>query len=467
MTGLWCSGIPASKEDFNRRFPPEALAAARREIFQIKMASPDLIKVGPEGYIHGYICVRPPCGAKEPDKISAKDLSIRRDGVVVHRPSGYSVGRIDRDDDGKYVASHVPGGTTKHSKRDGALSAIAGRHNAAHREKNAEEEPKAKPEVKVPEKVPAPGGKKKPADMSDDELAEENERLNRHAKEFGVPRKGGAAAHYHEVKQEILDRKAHAARSSWMNKKPENATEAKLQDAMKSGIKTDKTPDVEGVQSNTHILTFNDGSKWVRKDLGNSPMSSENIEFNIDKEVLASKVSTALGAGAPEVIKMGPSEIYMPFVNGHAAAAATQPGGEAWQSAEDDDKYFSKLINSPEGQKIGLLDMLIGESDRHYGNVMITSGGKPVPIDHNDSWGMVNADGSLAYSSPFAAQLEQKVKAGKSPFSAADISAAEGRIKALKPEFDKVHEADFGMSGNQLYDLTMKRIAKLKKQIGG
>ena len=60
----------------------------------------DLVKVGPEGYIHGYICVRPPCGPK----YKQTELDKKK-GLVLH--NGEKIGRVpSKDADGKYSAVH-------------------------------------------------------------------------------------------------------------------------------------------------------------------------------------------------------------------------------------------------------------------------------------------------------------------------------------------------------------------------
>lgn len=93
-----------------------------------KFYVPDLVKVGPEGYIHGYICVRPPCGEK-PGHVKAADLAVQRDGGIVHRQSGWAIGHVARDG-GKFVAHHADGHQTSHDSRTAALKAVARRHNS-------------------------------------------------------------------------------------------------------------------------------------------------------------------------------------------------------------------------------------------------------------------------------------------------------------------------------------------------
>lgn len=90
----------------------------------------DLVKVGAEGYIHGYICVRPPCGKKTPGHISASELSVAKDGTVVHKPSGYAVGKVKKTGS-SWTPEHASGTMTPKARdtRSQALSAIVRHHN--------------------------------------------------------------------------------------------------------------------------------------------------------------------------------------------------------------------------------------------------------------------------------------------------------------------------------------------------
>jgi hypothetical protein len=76
--------------------PPAGTARSVKK----RVALADLIKVGPEGYIHGYICVRPPCGPRY-----AQAEVDKRKGTVSH--AGVKIGKVpSKDADGKYSAIH-------------------------------------------------------------------------------------------------------------------------------------------------------------------------------------------------------------------------------------------------------------------------------------------------------------------------------------------------------------------------
>jgi hypothetical protein len=82
-----CSGIPATMEAFIRRFGEprtaqqiaDSLEKSTAVPFSVYNAldgvNPALVKVGKEGYIHGWICVRPPCGADDKAKLTEQSSS--------------------------------------------------------------------------------------------------------------------------------------------------------------------------------------------------------------------------------------------------------------------------------------------------------------------------------------------------------------------------------------------------------
>jgi hypothetical protein len=118
----------ADKKEILDAIDPAAKKNARVTLTVSELA--ELVKIGgPEGYIHGYVCVRPPCG-KEPEKIKPADLAVQRDGGVVHRPSGYAVGHVAKDETGKWTASHADGAKTTHGSRSNALKTVARRYNS-------------------------------------------------------------------------------------------------------------------------------------------------------------------------------------------------------------------------------------------------------------------------------------------------------------------------------------------------
>ncbi|MFC6938241.1 hypothetical protein ACFQHO_53490 [Actinomadura yumaensis] len=111
-------------------------------------------------------------------------------------------------------------------------------------------------------------------------------------------------------------------------------------------------------------VTFNNGSIAVRK------VVHEPVEA--DMEVLTSWLGRTIGARVPAVHQTGPTEIYMELVPGVPAAQVFTSRAEA-----------EPLITSPEGLKIGLLDILANNRDRNYGNWLVHQGRLSGGIDHS------------------------------------------------------------------------------------
>lgn len=71
---------------------------------KVKVQLASLVKVGPEGYIHGYICVRPPCGDYEEAVHETRTGKVAHDGQLIGRQlkkddgdAGYSVAHVSAD----------------------------------------------------------------------------------------------------------------------------------------------------------------------------------------------------------------------------------------------------------------------------------------------------------------------------------------------------------------------------------
>jgi hypothetical protein len=165
--------------------------------------------------------------------------------------------------------------------------------------------------------------------------------------------------------------------------------------ARKAGL----DPDAFGNSAQTSIVTFGNGSQWIRK----RGLDADEMH----REVLVSQISGVLGAGAPPVIlrddstplspqeqeraELGiigprgrPQEMWEPLVP-HAAVAAGlvgDPDDLSYDEIDPDDMY-----HSTQGAKIGILDTIADNYDRHPGNWMVqhddaTGQDTPVPIDH-------------------------------------------------------------------------------------
>jgi hypothetical protein len=100
---------------------------------KIKLQIADLAKVGPEGYIHGYICVRPPCGPKYKEAVRES-----HGGKTVNPVTGHVLGRDlkkEPGDAGYRIKYHAPGAKKgeilngQYASRQDAAKAAALTHN--------------------------------------------------------------------------------------------------------------------------------------------------------------------------------------------------------------------------------------------------------------------------------------------------------------------------------------------------
>ena len=130
---------PVSKLSHRDTIPVFSRITANGKVM-IRLA--DLVKVGPEGYIHGYICVRPPCGQagyREPRRESHGGKTVARIGLPdTDWGEDTVIGRdLKREsgDPGYKIRYHSPNGGKgvalrgQYASRQDASKAVAVYHN--------------------------------------------------------------------------------------------------------------------------------------------------------------------------------------------------------------------------------------------------------------------------------------------------------------------------------------------------
>jgi hypothetical protein len=173
-----------------------------------------------------------------------------------------------------------------------------------------------------------------------------------------------------------------------------------------AGREVYREPLAGGDMASTQQVTFEspDGAHWPvvhkRYNLGNSSVT-------VAKEVLAAHIGRALGARTP-VSVVDPYDfqaIYMEFLEGETAfeRAGGDPvsGDYDWESI---DEVLEEHVHN--GRRLGLLDLLLGNRDRHEGNWMVLDDGTVAGIDHSHVDLEGDREGLESYwsnSSPFAA----------------------------------------------------------------
>lgn len=370
--------------------------------YKIRLA--DLVKVGPEGYIHGWICVRPPCGAYiEPfrdthggrviHQAAGKMRVIGRDMKKLSGDAGYRI-RYQDPETGEKVTL---GG--QYASRADAAKAVALYHNARVLEHEARQRliGDAREHTMSAREALEHGHHNEAARLLS-RVASENilpvdimshtEDLSRALRASPLPVNEPDARPLTPSEQHFAD-VTHAARQ---------ATREQLQHALESGVEKRAVPRVRGSIGATSIITFNDGSKWVRKDLSGFHADADEI----NREEAASLVARALGTPAPDIINASVIPGFMPYDDIHPdlTGSPVNPAhdqvlmmpfihGKTFIESGDDSSDLMRAGDTKAGselRKVALLDKIIANRDRHDGNIMIDGDDNVYPIDHGFSW---------------------------------------------------------------------------------
>ncbi|MES0837450.1 hypothetical protein, partial [Nocardiopsis tropica] len=196
----------------------------------------------------------------------------------------------------------------------------------------------------------------------------------------------------------------------------------------------------------TELVQFGDGTLAVHKvtedtDFTQDPASNpeyvenalESARQRADAEHLASLVGRAIGAHVPGVYRVGPHELYMHYMDG--SSGATQH-----------DHPRPELTRTVSGLRLGLLDILIANSDRNPGNLLYTDEGAVVGIDHGSGWVIEENEpyapadlGGLAHTDTMETYYDFEDNQWiANPLTARDVRRLERALSALHPEFARL-----------------------------
>jgi hypothetical protein len=210
---------------------------------------------------------------------------------------------------------------------------------------------------------------------------------------------------------------------------PDTPGQAALRQSLESGASgSPLAPQASGAQAYTTVVPLADGSKAVRK----ARMDPEDA----DREELSARVSDVLGAGAPAVIREAPGQVAMSYVDGVPGARWMKDQGlDAEGLDAEHEAVLAGAGRTEAGLRIGALDWLTRNTDRHAYNWMVTADGTPVPIDHGNTFdGTDLADFGIP-DSPFKEALRD---APERAFSDSDLSAWRAGLQDLAPEFSRL-----------------------------
>ena len=180
-----------------------------------------------------------------------------------------------------------------------------------------------------------------------------------------------------------------------------------------------------GATGTVHKITFEDGTKTVRK----RPSSFEDRSgpVQLDAEELANLVAEAVGARSRAMYRSSPGEIYMEFVDGDLGVMSGR-------------RVIEAAAVTPQGRRLGLLDSLIANDDRNDENFFVDPDDPSalVGIDHALSWWGIASDlpgegggSGPGNVGPFAGQF----MAQSNPLTAAEYDEIRPRLAGLRPQF--------------------------------
>jgi len=150
-----------------------------------------------------------------------------------------------------------------------------------------------------------------------------------------------------------------------------------------------------GQTAQTRLLTFS-GPGEAKRVVHKRMMDWEDdAESMAAAEVVSAQIGRILGARVPVTI-IDPDD-------SHAVYMEHLPGDTAWV-AEGYGVDIDALHNTGEGRRLGLLDLLIMNQDRHGGNWLVAARGEVAGIDHGladlsggaGNWG--NVESPFAYT---------------------------------------------------------------------
>lgn len=203
--------------------------------------------------------------------------------------------------------------------------------------------------------------------------------------------------------------------------------QAALDRSVRSGLES-QTPLAGGIIGDTRRVQLGDGTEAIYKR-AKKPVGPWSPEAQTDAEGLASLVAEAVGVRAPAVKQASPTELYMEVMPGTSAAA------QGIQNAP------IEITDADDGLKMGLLDVLLNNSDRHTGNWML-DGEEIAAIDH----GFAFMPGTQRWmSSPFTDRYLDSTRMVNptSPLSPSDISYVRQRLEQIKPQFEAMGRGDW------------------------
>lgn len=204
-----------------------------------------------------------------------------------------------------------------------------------------------------------------------------------------------------------------------------------------------------GVMADTQLVRFSDGTQAVYKLAKDS--SGIPAVHQQDAEELGALVARATGVQAPEVLRLSRTEIYMTHLEGRIAD-------------ELEDAAVVALRAGDEGLRLGLSDLLMGNTDRNGGNLLVHDG-RIAAIDHGSAfqWHREynNPTSPPHFRDDWWSRFGTSGTSWRSnPLSKVDVETLRERLTALRPEFERLRRVGW-------YNSMMTRLRALERHATG
>lgn len=191
------------------------------------------------------------------------------------------------------------------------------------------------------------------------------------------------------------------------------------QAALRKGIESghDSAETLSGGEAaDVQLITMKDGSRAVRKttteDMGNWSPKDQT-----DAEELGSLIADAMGVRAPAVQRVNEDTAYLEYMPGTPAIKAHGRGVPA------------DILNSDDGIRMGLMDYLTNNTDRHAGNWLVGDDGAITAIDNGM---MFNYSTSVGHNPFGKAHFDLD---SPNPLTPADVAKVRERLEVLRLKF--------------------------------
>lgn len=214
----------------------------------------------------------------------------------------------------------------------------------------------------------------------------------------------------------------------------------------------------QGDVGDTRRVSLADGTEAVYKEsLGD--VGRWTPRDQTDAETLAASVGGAIGAPVPAVQRVNPTSVYMELAPGDVGAVKVRQWRREVDDSELSDSNIPKeLLRGDDALRLGLLDVLIDNPDRHSGNWLVDQGGRLYGIDHGLAFKRSGTDEPFtdspfaeAFLTPGGSYLREGV-----PMAAGELAAIRGRIEALRPQFEELDRLDW-------YDRVLTRLGHVER----